>query len=129
MNKKRIKMLLVTMMICTMMFAESITAFAAPNYAQSAGDAGSTRVTVEVGFNGTHAYATVSATNYVDAEMEGHAQYMFNGKLGTVSLDGGFSQATSGGVERNCPADAFYAMCRFNVYSDDGYYMNFLSAN
>lgn len=101
---------------CGVLLATNIVAFAGSGYEQSSGSAGSTRVTAEVGFNGTNAYAKVTATDYVDARMNGTVTWY--GASGPIS--GGFDQRTYGEVSRNCPTDVIGVNCQFDVSSNDG---------
>lgn len=115
---KSIKRLLATMLACSMLLATNMVAFAGRAYDEAFGQAGSTGVTAEVGFNGQTAYAKVTATDYVDARMNGNVYY--NGASGPVVLSGAFDQRTYGEVSQKCTGDVYVADCYFYVTSADG---------
>lgn len=115
---KRMKKVIAVVMACGMLCATSIVAFAGSAYDQGSGYAGSTRVTAEVGFNGSNAYARVSALADVDATMSGTVE-ISNG-VDRVTIYGAFNQRTYGEATRSCSGEVTMATCSFSVISDDG---------
>ena len=87
--RKIIKNISFGLLTAGLIVGTALPTFAA--YDEASGDAGSTRVYCEVGFNGGTSYAKVSANEYVDASMDGEAFYS-DGE--TVKLIGGFDQKT-----------------------------------
>lgn len=118
MKGKRIKKMAALMAACGMLFATNLVAFAGSAWDQGSGNAGSTGVKAEVGFNGQTAYAKVTATDYVDAKMNGTVYYY--GAAGPVVLSGAFTQGTYGEAWQACAGDVYLATCSFYVLSADG---------
>lgn len=124
-----IKGAIVVILVFEMLFITNISAFAWSAYAEASGDAGSTRVTAEVGFNGTGAYAKVSATQNVDASMYGIVRYVTADGAQSSDLDGGFYQSTYGQVEGYYAGNVYETSCYFDVSSDSGSWTNHLLAH
>ena len=122
--RKIIKNISFGLLTAGLIVGTALPTFAA--YDEASGDAGSTRVYCEVGFNGGTSYAMVSANEYVDASMDGEAFYS-DGE--TVKLIGGFDQKTYGEVSRTRDCDAAVVSCKFYVSSEDGDYSHFCYAH
>ena len=122
--RKIIKNISFGLLTAGLIVGTALPTFAA--YDEASGDAGSTRVYCEVGFNGGTSYAKVSANEYVDASMDGEAFYS-DGE--TVKLIGGFDQKTYGEVSRTRDCDAAVVSCKFYVRSEDDDYSHFWYAH
>lgn len=118
MNGKRMKRTAAVLTACGVLVATNIVAFAGSDWNRASGGVGTTSATAEVGYNGFNAYASVTASDYVDVSFEGVIRYQ--GGLGTADLSGGFDQRTYGEISRNCPGEVMGVECSFSIGSDDG---------
>ncbi len=120
--KKQVKKVIMAALISGSVLATSSVAFAGSAYNKGSGYAGSVGVTGEVGFNGTSVYATVTATDYVDAYVEdGKAYYVgANGSLTHKDFSGTLSYITYGQVTTKCDNNVKIVSCTFEISSWDG---------
>ncbi|SEF72684.1 hypothetical protein [Lachnospira multipara] len=99
----------------------SVSVFAARE--TTVGYAGSTRVTCELGTSGSSVYASVSASDYVDAKMEGYALFSSGNKK---YINTGFSNRTYGDTSVKEPGKRpLVAGCEFTISSEDGEYKHY----
>lgn len=123
--KKFIKGISAGILSITILFGTTVTALAA--YEGASGMAGSTSVYCQVGYDDDKAYAFVSASDYVDATMDGDAHY-YDGV--TKALSGGFDQRTYGEVTTvRSGSKVAVVSCYFTVCGEDGDYTHYSYAN
>lgn len=114
------KKLLAGALSLVMALSLSVSVFAARS--TTVGYAGSTRVTCELGTSGSSVYASVSASDYVDATMEGWAIFSNGSKK---DINAGFSNRTYGDTSVSKSGEiGEIASCLFTISSEDGEYQH-----
>ena len=129
MKGRFIKSAAACMAVAAIVFFSSVTAYAGSGYEEASGYAGSTKVTSEVGFNGKSGYAIVSASDNVDARMEGEAVYFDGKEMQVKPFSGGFEQRTYGDTGTSCPYDIGIISCIVDISSSDGEWSKYCYAN
>ncbi len=125
MKGKKLKKAAAAAFTCGMLLVTGVAALAASETAR--GNAGSTGVVAEIGFNGTRAYAKLSATANVYATMEAEAVYV--GDREPRKFSGRIEENSYGEISTNCTGNVIAAACQFNVTSADGSWSHYSYAN
>ena len=125
MKGKKLKKAAAAAFTCGMLLVTGVAALAASETAR--GNAGSTGIVAEIGFNGTRAYAKLSATANVYATMEAEAYYW--GGSEPRKFSGRIEENSYGEISTNCNRDVFIANCRYEVTGTDGSWSHFMYIN
>ena len=119
--KKFSKKVIAGVLSAVLIASASVSVFAAREI--TIGYAGSVRVTCELGTSGSSVYASVSASDCVDATMVGEALFS-NGSKKTINA--GFSNSTYGDTSvKESGMSPLVAGCKFTISSEDGEYYHY----